>query len=144
MGAIKKETLNSKQKSNQELFDEKVLAFEEECKKRCDSISKEIAIREKMANNPKVHYEYWIKNEEKDPNKIEFIVAFIREPHILNTIQAMDLLVAGKLHQAGYNLFDVCVLKDSSPEAFDDKYKVGLCMKLGLLLDVANPAEKKS
>lgn len=126
---------------------EELISLLEEFTKKCDAEKIQIEDRlQRESNGAKVKVNYFIiteYDEEKEATG-RFFVAYIREPHILNSVRALDMMYANKIHEAGYFLFDTCVLKESSPEVHQDKYKLGLLPGIALLVDTQAPELKKN
>ena len=126
---------------------EELLSMLEDFTKKCDA--EKIRIEERLKNenngvNVKVNYFIITEYDEDKEATGKFFVAYIREPHILNAVRALDMMWANKVHEAGYFLFDTCVLKESSPEVHIDKYKLGLLPGIALLVDTQSPELKKN
>lgn len=136
------------QKTSVKLETEDLLRMLEEFSKKCDAEKIQIEDRLQRENNgAKIKVNYFIITEyDRDTKEAtgRFFVAYIREPHILNSVRALDMMYSNKIHEAGYFLFDACVLKESSPEVHQDKYKLGLLPGIALLVDTQAPELKKN
>lgn len=71
--------------------------------------------------------------------------AFFKYPPLMQAGRAFDLAFLGKYAEAGIGLFDSTFLSKESDSIFedDDSYKLGVCARLGLKLDVKYPEYKK-
>jgi hypothetical protein len=96
-----------------------------------------------VSNKAKVTYEYFLERENGNPTGKVF-VAYVKQPHILAAAKCMDMIISKNLYQAGAMLWEICVLPESDSEVkVDGKYKLGLEGRLGLLLEVQAPEDKK-
>lgn len=75
----------------------------------------------------------------------EVYVAYIKKPNLLASIKAMDMVSNRQSFGAGLMLFPICFIKAESDQEFDtkDAWKMGICAKLGLGIDVDFPDLKK-
>lgn len=91
----------------------------------------------------KVSFEYFLEREgEKKTGRV--FVAYLKQPHILAAAKCMDMLMAQNFYQAGSMMWETMVLQESDIEVrTDGKYKLGLEGRLGLLLEVQAPEDKK-
>lgn len=116
------------------LIKEKIKGFEEEAKK----------LSEKL--NVKVIVETVTVRDDNNVPTGKVLKAFFKQPHIITAVRAMDLLSDKRFYECGFSLWDACIMHDiSDAEISDnDKYKIGICPKLSLLLDVVVPDLKKN
>lgn len=92
----------------------------------------------------KVTYEYWKEVDEEGKETGKIFSAYIRQPHILAAAKCMDMLLAKRFYEAGALMWESMVLPESDTEVKTiDKYKLGLEGRLGLMLQVQAPEDKK-
>jgi hypothetical protein len=80
---------------------------------------------------------------DKESGKI--LVAYLQEPNIIASAQALDLLTMGKVFEAGQRLFPAVFLPNESDKELEaNKYKLGLFAIIGKMVDAIAPDVKKS
>lgn len=105
---------------------------------------KENAAKLSEQKKSKVDYEYFLEKDSNGNKTGKVFVAYIQQPHILAAAKCMDMLMAKNFYQAGSLMWDVMVLPETDTEVkVDGKYKIGLQGRLGLLLEVQAPEDKK-
>ena len=103
----------------------------------------EVADKLCVSKKSKISFEYFLEREGGEPTGKVF-VAYVQQPHILAAAKCMDMLMAKNFYQAGSMMWDTMVLPESDIEVkTDGKYKLGLEGRLGLLLEVQAPEDKK-
>lgn len=96
-----------------------------------------------VAKKAKVSFEYFLERKDGVSTGKVF-VAYVQQPHILAAAKCMDMLMAKNFYQAGSMMWDTMVLPESDIEVkTDGKYKLGLEGRLGFLLEVQAPEDKK-
>lgn len=107
-------------------------------KKKADSISAEL----------KTEVEYFTFPEVLDNGEETGVVyvAFAMKPNIMAAAMAMDMILSGKVFEAGLKIWSACYLSKYSDSEIEtnQKYKLGLSSKFGTLLDVQIPEIKKN
>ena len=79
-----------------------------------------------------------------EPKAGKLYVAYIKQPHILTAIKVLDLLNQRRNFDAGFLAWEAMIIKsESSKEIQKDKYKLGLCARLGYVIEMAAPDFKK-
>lgn len=90
-----------------------------------------------------------IVNEEtkETENKVvsgEIYVMYIKQPHIITSVQIMDKLAQNNLFGAGFFAWGAMVISSSSsPEIEKDDIKLGLCARLAQMVQIKVPDFKK-
>lgn len=75
----------------------------------------------------------------------EVYVAYIKKPNLIASVKAMDMVSQRQSFGAGLMLFPICFLSKESDSEFEtkDSWKIGICAKLGMGIDVDFPDLKK-
>ena len=89
-------------------------------------------------NNPVlIDGEIQLSSIKSEPSSGDILVAYIRQPQLLNGTEIMDILLKKGEFQAGLKGFDSMVLlKHSSPEVEDQDIKFGICWRLAKALSI--------
>jgi hypothetical protein len=80
-------------------------------------------------------------NDDKQVTDVK--VAYVRQPHNMVAVKAMDALVHERYYEAGNILFPSCFMEDESDKLSDNE-KLGLIGQIGFLLDIKVPDLKKN
>lgn len=111
---------------------------------------KEIEFAKIKDNNGKVFHVTFTLDENGVPDKNAkigtLLVGFFSNPHLLTKARCMDLILSGKLSEAGHILFNTAFMNNESSSEIhtDDKYKLGIFPRLSELIDAVSPDVKKN
>jgi hypothetical protein len=113
---------------NREEYDLLIASFEEKAK----SLGEDVSFETKT-----------IQSEGEESGEV--YVAYIRKPNLLASVKAMDMVSQRQSFGAGLMLFPVCFIAKDSDLEFEtkDSWKMGICGKLGMGIEIDFPDIKK-